>query len=46
MYGQPEQRLAAGLGGGGIVAGCVSQVNAAGWVNLGVWVPQREANAG
>jgi hypothetical protein len=33
----PNSAFTAGLGGGGIVAGPVTQVNAAGWVNLGVW---------
>jgi hypothetical protein len=37
MYGQPGRRLSAGPGGGRMVAGRGPQVNAAGWVNLGVW---------
>ena len=39
----PDSAFTAGLGGGGIVARCRPQVNAARWVNLGVWVLKREA---
>ncbi len=42
----PDSAFTAGLGGGGIVARCRPQVNAAGWVNLGVWVLKREAFGG
>ena len=37
MYGQPGQRLAAGPGDDRMVASHGAQVNAAGWVNLGVF---------
>ena len=39
MYGQPGQRLAAGPGDDRMVASHGAQVNAAGWVILGVLVP-------